>query len=179
MKITRAQLVKLIQEAVYFPPNISKDDIEFGSEFRKSLGPEERAKADAIVAADPTHLQGYLVGGVPEEKPDMPMKTFDIEQEQDLYSTPLNQGGGMKELVMNVDDEMYEYIIRNGSLSVVGEDEFYSLPLDSVYQEMRKYSIPKDLVDEVIEHYSYYGYDVHPIDMGGRKVQFIKVLADQ
>ena len=181
MKISIKKLKKLIKEAVYFPPSVGQEDINFINQIRPTMSPENKMKADALVKSDPTNLSGYSLGGVPEDLPDQPMKTIDIENEQDLYSTSLYKGGGMKELVMNVDDEMYEYITRNGELNTMmnDEDEYYSLPLDSVYQHMRKYSIPKDLVDEVIEHYSYYGYDVYPIDMGGRQVQFIKVLSGQ
>lgn len=180
MKISIKKLKKLIKEVVYFPPSVGQEDIDFINQIRPMMSPENKIKADALVKSDPTNLSGYSLGGVPEDLPDQPMKSFDIENEQDLYSTPLlNKGGGMKELVMNVDDEMYEYITKSGSMSSDEEDAYYSLPLDNVYQEMRKYNIPKDLVDEVIEHYSYYGYDVYPVDMGGRQVQFIKVLADQ
>ena len=179
MKLTKKQLKKLIHEAIYFPPGVTQKDIEFGNEMRKIMSPEDQEKANIMVRDFPDDLQGYHLGGVPEEKPEQPMKDFNIGDEQDLYKTPLGQGGGMKEIVMDVDDEMYEYLIDKGSKTVDGEDEYYSLPIDSVYQEMRKYNIPTDLVDEVIKHYSYYGYERYLVNMGGRKVEFIKVLADQ
>ena len=177
MKLTRSKLVRLIKEAIYFPAGITQADIEYGNELRKMLPPEEIAKADELVRAFPDDPMGYSLGGIPEEKPDLPMKDFDIENEQDLYKSPLAQGGGMKELVMEIDDEIYEYITRNGSKKVDEEgEETYSLPLNSIYQEMRKYNIPKDLVDEVITEYTYYGYDFHTVNMGGREVEFISVL---
>lgn len=179
MKLTKKQLMKLIKEATYFPPSVSQQDIDHLNFMRPMLSPEQREKADTLVAHDPTDLSGYMLGGAPEDKPDQPMKNFDIENEQDLHSTPLARGGGMKEVVMEVDEEMYDHLTSKGFKSIEGEDEYYSLPLDSVYQEMRKYNIPADLVDEVIKYYSYYGYKLHTVDMGGRKVKFIKVLADQ
>ena len=177
MKITKKQLNKMIKEAIYFPQGVSQEDIEFGNELRKTLSPEEQAKADELVRAFPNEPFGYLSGGRPEDKPDQPVKIFDIENEQELNKSPLHRGRGMKELVMNVDDEIYEYVANNGLKNVNEEgEETYSLPLFNVYQEMRKYKIPKNLVDEVIEHYSYYGYEIYTVDMGGRKVEFISVI---
>lgn len=177
MKLTKKELIDLIKEAIYFPPGMTQSDIEYGNELRKMLSPEDIAKANELVRSFPNDPTGYMLGGVPEEKPELPMKTFDIENDQDLRNSPLNRGRGMKELVMNVDDEIYEYIANNGSKRVDEEGEVtYSLPLFSVYQEMRKYKIPKDLVDEVIEHYTYYGYEIHAVNMGGRNVDFISVI---
>ena len=85
----------------------------------------------------------------------------------------------MKEIVMNVDDEIYEFLKMKGKKSVdKNGEETYSLPVSFVYQEMRKYSIPADLVDEVIEHYSYYGYKTYSANMGGKQVEFITVTGD-
>lgn len=189
MKLTKKQLKKLIHEAIYFPPGVTQKDIEFGNEMRKIMSPEDREKADILVRDFPDDLQGYHLGGVPEEKPEQPMKDFNIGDEQDLHKTPLGKGGGMKELVMDVDEEIYDYLTSKGSKDIKYEpddaalpseerssDTFYALPMDAVYQEMRKYNIPTDLVDEVIQYYSYYGYERYLVDMGGRQVEFIKVM---
>jgi len=140
------------------------------------MSPEQKEKADMLVKAEPGSMSGYMLGGIPEEKPELPMHILDIGNEQDIHQSPLATGG-MKEIVMNVDDEIYELLGRKGSKEVDKEGEIqYSLPLDSIYREMQKFRIPNNLVDDVIEHFSYYGFEKYFVDMGGRKVAFIKTI---
>ena len=117
MKLTRKQLKKLIKEAVYFPSNVTKDDIDYINQLRSMLSPEQREKADALVAHEPTNLSGYLVGGVPEEKPDMPMKILNPDSSLDLRNSKYASAGGMKEIVMAIDDDLYEFLINQGTAS--------------------------------------------------------------
>jgi ribosomal protein S18 acetylase RimI-like enzyme len=183
MKITRRQLRKLINESIYLPPGISKEDIEFGNELRRTLSPEDRAKADALVADDPTHLQGYLVGGLPEEKPDMPMKTLNTDSALDLRNSKYAGAGGMKEIVMAIDDDLYDFLVRQGTPGMRTDqyadpdmEKYYTMPISEVYREFRKHQVDKELMDEIIDHYSYYGYERVFVNMGGRQVQFLSVI---
>ena len=183
MKITIRKLKKIIKEAAYFPATVGQEDIKYLNTVRPMLTPEQRAKADSLVAHEPKNLSGYMLGGGPEDKPDQPMETFDMDSRLDLSRSKYASAGGMKEIVMAIDDDIYSYLVNNGRVSMRPDqhadpdlEKIYTAPISDVYREFRRHHVDKNLIDEIIDHYSYYGYERSYVNMGGNQVEFLKVI---
>lgn len=174
MKLNRRQLRRLIQEAIYFPPNISKDDIDYFNKLRSSHSAENKRKADAVANAD--FNLGFSLGGMPDEKPDKPMITMQDGSNEGLGNY-INVPGGMKEISMAIEDDIQDYIVTNGSKVQASEDPddyYYSIPEQQVYEYfMRNQRVSRDVIDFVLE-VNTYGIVQKEINYLGRKVPFLQ-----
>jgi len=179
MKLTRKKLRKIILEAIYFPSQMKQKDIDNMNAIRKKLSPEQIKKADALVKHKPSNMMGYYLGGAPENFPDMPEKIINPDESLDIYKSPYINAGGWKEITMEIDEDVYDLLINKGRLStnIELEDDYYSLPMIEVYQYFRKLNVDAATIDQVIE-YSYYGYERVSVNMGGKYVEFLKVIEE-
>ena len=182
MKLNRLQLRQIIMEATYFPPNVGKEDIEHLNMMRSVLSPEQKEKADTLVDHEPTNLSGYMLGGAPKEVPDLPTEDIPLDHGLDLANSYYGQQGGMKEIVMAIDDDLFSYVMTHGTESMVPDgyaggdmEKVYSLPIEQVYRSFRKQNVDKALIDQIIEHYSYYGFERYFVNIGGRQVEYLRV----
>lgn len=157
MKLTRKKLRQLIQEAVYLPSSVSKEDVEFANMMRGMMSPEQKKKADTLASVDIN--AGVALGGFPEDRPDLPMKNFDLGPQED---DPLGGYGrftagarDLKEVAMNIEDAMIDYIIANGFKvheSEDPEDFYYAMTEKALYDHfMRKERVSRDVLDFIME----------------------------
>ena len=157
MKLSRKKLRKIIQEAVYLPSSVSKEEVEFANMMRGIMSPEQKKKADALASVDIN--AGVALGGFPEDRPDLPMKNFAMGPQED---DPLGGYGrftagarDLKEVAMNIEDAMIDYVIANGFKVPESEDPddfYYAVTEKSLYFHfMRKERVSRDVLDFIME----------------------------
>ena len=157
MKLTRKKLRQLIQEAVYLPPSVSKEDVDFANMMRGIMSPEQKKKADAVASVDLN--AGVALGGFPEDRPDLPIKNFELGPQED---DPLGGYGrftagarDLKEVAMNIEEAMVDYIIAKGFKVQESEDPddfYYAMTEKTLYDHfMRNEQVSRSALDFIME----------------------------
>ena len=155
MKITKKQLRKLIIEATYFPLDVEVDLPEI-LKTRKELSPEMKKKADAFTKMD--LRQGTIFGGLPEDKPDLPMQNINIEphpnDENDGYGNFAN-AGSPKDIAIDIEDAIISHLENYGfevPMSDDPSDIYYALPEKQLYDYfVRNERVAREALDAVID----------------------------
>jgi len=142
MKITRKKLRKIIQEAVYIPPEISKDEIEYSNQLRKNMSPERMMKADAYTNSDNIEQmkQGISLGGMPPEHDDnIKEKVFNLKDGSSLDFAATDVPFHIDEILEDDDAQTLDDVV-NILINEYGVDESFLIDLSAVSGEYSIYN---------------------------------------
>ena len=171
MKITKRQLFKLIKEAVYIPQKkVSQEELDYNALIRSKLTDDEKRKVDAMSNDPKAHtnlISNLYLGGGPVDKEQFDPVSFNPETvtKQD-FEFPAGLGPGEtsygdfiegndpKDALIEMDEEMYRYVITRGQKILIGEnmeDSYYILPIREIYKFMSSRGVSKDIIDFALD----------------------------
>ena len=148
MKITRKKLRKIIQEAVYIPPEISKDEIQYSNQLRKNMSPERMMKADAYTNSDSIEQmkQGISLGGMPPEHDDnIKEKVFNLKDGSSLDFAATDVPFHIDDILEGDDAQTLDDVV-NILINEYGVDESFLIDLSAISGEYSIYN-RQDLIN--------------------------------
>jgi len=154
MKITRKKLRKIIQEAVYVPAGISKDDIQYSNQLRKNMSPERMMKADSFTNSDSIEQmkQGMALGGMPPEHDDnIKEKVFNLKDGSSLDFAATDVPFHIDEILEGDDAQTLDDVVRI-LISEYGVDESFLIDLSAISGEYSIYN-RQDLIN-ILRNYT-------------------------
>jgi len=154
MKLTRKKLRKIIQEAVYVPAGISKDDIQYSNQLRKNMSPERMMKADSFTNSDSIEQmkQGMALGGMPPEHDDnIKEKVFNLKDGSSLDFAATDVPFHIDEILEGDDAQTLDDVVRI-LISEYGVDESFLIDLSAISEEYSIYN-RQDLIN-ILRNYA-------------------------
>lgn len=154
MKLTRKKLRKIIQEAVYVPAGISKDDIQYSNQLRKNMSPERMMKADALANSDSIEQmkQGMALGGMPPEHDDnIKEKVFNLKDGSSLDFAATDVPFHIDEILEGDDAQTLDDVVSI-LINEYGVDESFLIDLSAISGEYSIYN-RQDLIN-ILRNYT-------------------------
>ena len=148
MKLTRNKLRKIIQEAVYVPAGISKDDIQYSNQLRKNMSPEHMMKADSFTNSDSIEQmkQGMALGGMPPEHDDnIKEKVFNLKDGSSLDFAATDVPFHIDEILEGDDAQTLDDVVSI-LINEYGVDESFLIDLSAISGEYSIYN-RQDLIN--------------------------------
>ena len=154
MKLTRNKLRKIIQEAVYVPAGISKDDIQYSNQLRKNMSPEHMMKADSFTNSDSIEQmkQGMALGGMPPEHDDnIKEKVFNLKDGSSLDFAATDVPFHIDEILEGDDAQTLDDVVSI-LINEYGVDESFLIDLSAISGEYSIYN-RQDLIN-ILRNYT-------------------------
>ena len=153
MKLTRKYLRKIIQETVYMPPEITKDEIQYSNQLRKNMSPERMMKADSFTNSDSIEQmkQGMALGGMPPEHDDIKEKVFNLKDGSSLDFAATDVPFHIDDILEGDDAQTLDDVV-NILINEYGVDESFLIDLSAVSGEYSIYN-RQDLIS-ILRNYT-------------------------
>ena len=158
MKITRKKLRKIIQEALYVPAGISKDDIQYSNQLRKNMSPEHMMKADSFTNSDSIEQmkQGMALCGMPPEHDDnIKEKVFNLKDGSSLDFAATDVPFHIDDILEGDDAQTLDDVV-DILINEYGVDESFLIDLSaisgeySIYNRQDLISILRNYTEDII-----------------------------